>query len=673
MKVWSIEWLILAYFVISMTWNYAQMILARGQLKYRRELADPEDWPSITLLIPALNEEVVISETVDSMLALDYPGDLRISICDDGSTDDTFSLLVNRYDLNAIEGNVFQSADKRVLVVRQENAGRAAALNTALKYAGSEYIVATDADTLLDSSGIRRIVKEMIADSKLEAVGGTIMLANNIEKDVNGTIVGTVPPHPVTGTQSVEYLRAFLYGRLGLNRLGGNVIISGAFGVFRRDTLNKIGGWNKDTVAEDFDLTIRIREHGGKVLFVPDPVAWTEAPETLRELGRQRERWHRGLCQVLFGPARRMYFRRKYGLMGSLVLPMYFITEWMAPLVEVLGFFLIAAHIGFANLGLVTAGLIFTGAFIIGVTLSIISIWFEQSKFRRYIGLGDTVRLVKYSLLEPLWYRPLTIYWRLKGLVNYLRGKKAYGEMARKGFFTTATILALAGMFPLISPSVLEGQNWAEVESYVEAGEVSTRVDIAARIKVGPVLGGAIRRERNNIYDTQIFGVGTFVVKSLILSIGYAASTTNDIFPAHEAVGSIGFIAGHFVNTTGVRVQEFQQDELKLGTLVLVSNTLEYYIGDWRLAGTGMIGDRADIWAAAGFLSRYYNRWNFTIYGSTANELLDVPRIVGRVKEAGGVVRVRVAGPLELSGVLAYGERLNKTYYLTSIGLRMYF
>ncbi|MGE3473137.1 MAG: glycosyltransferase, partial [Vicinamibacterales bacterium] len=258
----------------------------------------------------------------------------------------------------------------------------------------------------------------------------------------NGQVLDvTVPRTLLAGVQVVEYLRAFLLGRLGLNRLGGNLIISGAFGLFRREPMLAAGGWLHDTVGEDMELVVRLRRLGYEqrgpsgVVFVPDPTAWTEVPESWGVLGRQRDRWHRGLTDTLWRH-RRLIGNPRYGAMGLVVFPYFVVVELLAPVVEALGLVVLAASLAVGLVDRSFAVLFFALAVGIGLVLSVATLLLDQASFMRFRRPRDLAWLVWWSVAENLGYRQMTVYWRLRGLVKYLRGRSDWGAMTRKGFAT---------------------------------------------------------------------------------------------------------------------------------------------------------------------------------------------------------------------------------------------
>ena len=224
-------------------------------------------------------------------------------------------------------------------------------MNACLNLATGELVCAIDVDTLIEPDAMQRMVRPFISGESVAAAGGTIRLVNACQVRRGRVITARVPRNPLAGFQVVEYLRAFLFGRLGWNILGGNLIISGAFGLFRKEQVIKVGGYAHDTVGEDFEMILKLRSQSyldknpQTVAFIPDPVAWTEAPETFSSLGAQRDRWHRGLTDVLWR-YRRVMLNPRFGVMGLVAYPYFFFVEMLAPVVEIVG--LVVLGIGLA-------------------------------------------------------------------------------------------------------------------------------------------------------------------------------------------------------------------------------------------------------------------------------------------------------------------------------------
>ena len=289
----------------------------RGWTWYEEAFASPLT-PPISILVAAYNEQETVVDASGSLLAQRYPH-FELVIVDDGSTDATAERVIEAYGLRrvpiAARGQLDHlpatevwhcSAPHSITLVRKPNGGRADALNCALDVAQHDYVVVTDADSVLDPIALSVIVRPVLEDSeRVVAVGGTIRIANSCRFEAGRMVETRVPQNRLAAFQAVEYLRAFLFGRLGWDAINSLMIVSGAFGLFRRDVLVEAGGYWAETVGEDLELTIRLHRHmrdrgvDYRVAYAPDPVCWTEVPEDAATLGRQRRRWHRGLWESL--------------------------------------------------------------------------------------------------------------------------------------------------------------------------------------------------------------------------------------------------------------------------------------------------------------------------------------------------------------------------------------
>ncbi|MDA8314010.1 MAG: glycosyltransferase [Actinomycetota bacterium] len=453
---------VIGYFIVANGFWTALFVAAASQMLQHRRASAGEDshWllsssilPRVSVLVPAHNEATTVGESVRALLTLEYPN-LEVVLVNDGSTDETLETLVRHFELQAIHPiyrHVVATKDVRALyrselypglvVVDKENGGKADSLNAGLNLASGVLVCAIDADTLIEPDALLRIVQPFLAREDVVASGGTIRVVNGSLVQAGRVVVARAPRRPVAGLQALEYLRAFLFGRLGWNRLGGNLIISGAFGLFKRDSLRGIGGYQVDSIGEDMELVVRLRragiEQGGasRAIFVPEPVAWTEAPESLRVLGRQRDRWQRGLVDVL-RRHRRLVFNPNYGAVGLVVVPYFVLVELLGPAIEALG--VLGLVVGLC-LGLVDVQFALLFLLVVygwGLLFSIGALLLDELTSRRYEGLADRVLLVCWALLEPLGYRQLTVIWQLRGMIRAVRGRREWGEMSRKGFLS---------------------------------------------------------------------------------------------------------------------------------------------------------------------------------------------------------------------------------------------
>ena len=457
-----LEWAILVYFLLVNGWYLVLLASAavemreyvlriRGHARWR--LMGSRAAPTISMLAPAYNEAATIAESLRALLALYYPN-LEVVVVNDGSSDDTIGVLRESFDLAPIHpiyqkripsqevvGLYRSRTHPDLVVIDKRNGGKADALNAGLNFATGELVCAIDADTLIEPDSLQRMVRPFLERGDVVAAGGTIRVANDSVVEGGRVVRARAPRRLLPGCQVVEYLRAFLFGRLGWNRLGGNLIISGAFGLFRRASVLEAGGYEHDTVGEDMELALRLRRLGYErkgphaIAFVPDPVAWTEAPETMRVLGRQRDRWHRGLADVLWRH-RRVMLNPRYGAMGMLVFPYFVVVELLAPVVEMVGLLGLAAGLWIGAVDVWFALLFFLTAYGLGAVLTVLTLVMEEASFHRYAGMRDRALLVLWALVENVGYRQATVVWRLRGLWTYLRGSRSWGAMERRGFRT---------------------------------------------------------------------------------------------------------------------------------------------------------------------------------------------------------------------------------------------
>ena len=413
---------------------------------------DSPFYPGVAMVVPAYNEAANIVESVRSMLALNYP-DQEIVVVNDGSSDATLERLEEAFGLRPVDAEVpydvpsepirevYRSAThENLLVVDKENGGKSDALNAGVWLTDQELFCAVDADTVIDRDALLDVVAPFLEDpSRTVASGGTIRVANDCVVQDGQVKEVNLPKTGLAGVQVMEYLRAFYSGRLGLARLRGLILISGAFGVFRTDRVREIGGYRHDTITEDFDVVVRLHEHLSdadvdyRIEFVPEPVAWTEVPESLRSLGRQRRRWYRGMLQTVIA-SRGLFFRRRYGRVGTVVLPFFTAAEALGPLIEGLGYVLLPLgwYLGVLSVEFFLTFLLLTVG--VGVFLSWFGVFSEVWNYNRYESPWDVLRLLWYGILENFGYRQWKTVVAWHGLIEYLRGDQSWGAMERKGF-----------------------------------------------------------------------------------------------------------------------------------------------------------------------------------------------------------------------------------------------
>ena len=305
-------------------------------------IAASQQVPGISILAPAYNEGTTIIQNVKSLLSIHY-NDLELIVINDGSKDDTLQKLIDGFDLKEITWlveshiatkpmrGVYKSNNPlyhKLLVVDKVNGGKADALNVGINIAHNQYLVCIDVDCILEQDAMLKLIKPFLEsqDKRVIAAGGVVRIANSCVVD-NGKLVQiNLPKQFLPRVQALEYIRAFLLGRMAWSRLNGLLIISGAFGAFDREIVIKAGGYNSKTVGEDMELVVRMRRYMEehklpyKVAYIPDPLCWTEAPASFKILGRQRNRWMRGTIETLKAH-RKMFFNPTYGVLGMISYP----------------------------------------------------------------------------------------------------------------------------------------------------------------------------------------------------------------------------------------------------------------------------------------------------------------------------------------------------------------
>ncbi len=452
--------LVLAYFTGLNLSYFFMTVLAMWKIRdYARlrktmvleELIGHVVWPPVTLLAPAYNEEQTCTDSIQSLLTLIYP-EYEILFINDGSKDKTVERMVTFFDMKetirAPTAQIPSSEVKKIYrsrrypnlwLIDKANGGKADALNCGINFCRTPLFSAMDADSLLEREALKRIVHPFVEDTTTVSVGGIIRIANGCKIESGIVTDVKLPQNWLPKFQVLEYLRAFLAGRLGWSFLDSVLIVSGAFGIFKRSSVVSVGGYRTDTVGEDMELIMRLHRHCRdkkipyRILFVPDPVAWTECPESITVLSKQRDRWQRGLIESLLKNIS-MLFNPRYGRIGLFAYPYFFFFEMLGPVIELFGYvsFAVCWHYGRVDMRFTIAFLMV--AFVLGVALSIAAVSLEELSFRRYPRFKDLLQLFALAVIENFGYRQLNIFWRVKGVFTYLSGSHSWGKMEHKGF-----------------------------------------------------------------------------------------------------------------------------------------------------------------------------------------------------------------------------------------------
>lgn len=445
--------------LLSMTGSREQSRL--WSFKNKNMLFESEMLSSISIIAPAYNEELSIIDSVNSLLNLNYP-QYEVIVVNDGSKDKTLQKLIEYFKLERknlivsqklptmhVRGVYRNKLTPYLTVIDKDNGGKADALNTGINYAVSEYICGIDADSMLEVNSLLKLMSVTI-DHKYSTIclGGNIFPANGCEIDRGQVEKKGLPKTLITRLQAIEYLRAFTSGRIGWAKLRSLLIVSGAFGLFHRNTMIEAGGYltssgifKKDTVGEDMELVVRLSRKAleekkpYQIDYVYNAHCYTEVPNDWKSLFKQRDRWHRGLIDIL-SFHRHLIFNPRYKTVGTVGLPYFLIFEMIGPLFEAQGYLMLILSIVFGLLDLNILLALFSVSVMMGIIVSLLSLLATERE-SKYLGFSDTLTLVIFGIIENLGYRQLMSLYRVKGYFSAMRETGLWGTVTRRGFKKT--------------------------------------------------------------------------------------------------------------------------------------------------------------------------------------------------------------------------------------------
>ena len=455
--------LITAYFVL---WNGSQIAMSpfaavvlwrhrrRNTRRARRLSDDVAVPPLVSIVMPAYNEKLTIVESIRALLALEYEP-RELVVVNDGSTDGTLEVLERTFQLvpaplafvqplpsEPVRGIYRSVYEPDLVVVDKKNGGcKSDAVNAGINAASGTLVLTIDADTVLEADALSRAVVPFLEDPVTVAVGGYVGIANGCRIE-DGRIVSVALPRSwLARFQIVEYMRAFLLFRLVSASQDALVLISGAFGLFRRDAVIAVGGYDLTAIGEDMDLTLRLQRHFRErgeavhIAFDPNPLCWTQAPEDWTSLKSQRCRWRRGLLQVLWRH-RRMIGNPRFGILGLGSLPYIAFFEGLGPLIEGGGYLVTisAALLGYVHWEYFRT--MFAVSVFLGVAVTLLAVLLSDVSSRRYMRGQDLALLVAVAILESFGYRQVNAMWGCLGTLQALMGKGGWGLMKRRAFQT---------------------------------------------------------------------------------------------------------------------------------------------------------------------------------------------------------------------------------------------
>lgn len=444
----------LIYYLIFSLSIHKSFSLKRG-FRYNRtsKLSGSGHVPPVSLLVPAYNEELTIIENVRSLLSLHYP-EYEVIVVNDGSKDDTFRKMIDEFQLEQIHpvlNNHLKTAEIRgiyhnpeypsLYFIDKENGGKADSLNAGINLSHYALISTIDADSLLEKDALTRIARVYMENpEETVAVGGNVRIVNSCT--VEDGIVKNVrfPRKLLPALQNVEYMKAFLGGRIGWSAMNGLIIVSGAFGVFQKEKVLAVGGYRGGYPGEDMNIVIKLHRYclendiPYRVAFCPDAVCWTQAPDTYKILSSQRKRWGRGNLKNMIEEGIHMVFRPKYKVFGLLTLPYNIIFETLNPYIRISGFLALLGYWLLHMTDWTTLAVFALVNFLSCFILSLGALFIEEISFSRYPTIRDLNKMLLYSLLMFLGYRQMGVLWRLMGHIDFFRNNNSWGTMVRTNF-----------------------------------------------------------------------------------------------------------------------------------------------------------------------------------------------------------------------------------------------
>lgn len=416
--------------------------------KIKEKLKTKYDIP-ISIIIPAHNEEITVVDTVKSLLKLEYKK-YEIIIVDDGSTDATSKVLIEYFEMHKVyrpieksikckpEEYVYETNGEKVPItlIRKQNGGKADSLNMGINVSQYPYFICIDADSMLQHDSLRKIVAPMLERQDIAACGGLIRISNDTEFENGRVKKYRIPKNMLAAMQVLEYDRSFFASRIMLDGFNGNLIISGAFGLFKKELVIAVGGYDTKTVGEDMELVMKLhvfcKMHNIKYLikYVPDAICWSQAPEKLRDLIKQRKRWHIGLLQSMM-KYKELFLNMKFGMISLISYLYFFIYELLSPIIEIVGILvtIIAFLVNLINVNFMIVFFILYALFgaILSLTIFLARIYIQDAK----VSLRDFVKATILCFIEIAGLRQIMSIARMSAILGYSKTKFQWADIAR--------------------------------------------------------------------------------------------------------------------------------------------------------------------------------------------------------------------------------------------------
>lgn len=435
--------------------------------------------PGISVIAPAFNESVTIITNVRSLLTLNYPK-FEVIIVNDGSTDDTLDKMIKEFSLVEVEfaynerlfsqpvkrffRSTKRSYDKLLVIDKVNGKSKADASNAGINASAFPYFLCTDVDCIIEKDTLLKMIKPMLDEEerkikeigkpcpecghrhiiednrRIIATGATLRIVNSCEVE-DGVIKRVRAPRQLLPRfQEMEYIRAYVLGKMGWSLINSVPNVSGGLGLFDKEVAIKAGGYDGKSFAEDMDMVTRMaayqKNNGLKygIKYIPTSQCWTEGPPNLKIFNRQRTRWGRGLFEVMVDHGK-VLFNPFYGRMGLIVFPYTFLFEFLAPIIEFTGYIYFAYLIITNQVNWTFATILIAFVYTYSIMIATIAILWDNFIFKYYKRWYEVFGLCLMAFIEPIIYHPLIVFFAIKGYYNYLTGKKhTWGNMQRQGF-----------------------------------------------------------------------------------------------------------------------------------------------------------------------------------------------------------------------------------------------
>ena len=452
----GVGYFFIAYLIGYSTFLFLSVIVGSLDLyKHHRQEQFKSILPSdyyvpISIIVPAYNEEITVVDTVRSLLTLEYRA-YEIIVVDDGSKDRTSEVLAKAFDMHLVhrpirrqvdcqrEEFIYETRAQKVplTLIRKKNGGKADTLNMGINAANFPYFICMDADSVLQYDSLRRIVQPVLADGNVVAVGGIVRISNDVELE-NGRVKRyRLPRNILAFMQVLEYDRSFLASRILFDRFNGSLIISGAFGLFKKSTVIAVGGYDRKTLGEDMELVVKLHEYCTSnsipysIRYASDAICWTQAPERMRDLCKQRRRWHLGLFQSMY-KHRTMFSNHRFGAVSFVSYLYFLIYELLSPFIEIFGVCTMALAWWFDLINVPFMVLFFLIYAVFGAILTLTAFFSRIYTADLTVSFGDGVRAACLCLFELVFLRFILAWVRCTAFIGYRKRRLSWGRIERR-------------------------------------------------------------------------------------------------------------------------------------------------------------------------------------------------------------------------------------------------